>query len=78
MLTFHLLADQLEHDRAHVPVIWPLEVGNALLAAQRRGRIPALEAGKILNALMTLLIEVDSENAVARMPEWMELAKASH
>jgi len=45
------------------------------LTAQRRGRIPALEVGKIVNALMALPIEVDSENAIARMPEWMELAQ---
>jgi len=70
-----LIAEQLERDRAHVPAIWPLEVGNALLVAQRRGRIPALEVGKIVNALMALPVEVDSENAIARVPEWMELAQ---
>ncbi|MEJ7669236.1 MAG: type II toxin-antitoxin system VapC family toxin [Casimicrobiaceae bacterium] len=58
-----------------MPAIWTLEVGNALLVAQRRGRIPALEVGKIVNALMALPVEVDSENAIARVPEWMELAQ---
>jgi len=33
------LADRLEQEPAHVPATWPLEVGNALLMAQRRARI---------------------------------------
>jgi hypothetical protein len=31
--------ESLVEARASVPIIWPLEVGNALLAAERRGRL---------------------------------------
>lgn len=53
------LADRLEHDYAVVPAIWSLEVGNALLVAQRRGRIKNQELARIAAALAALPIEAD-------------------
>ena len=57
------LADRLEQDSASVPGIWPLEVGNALLVAQRRGRIKDDELARLIGALEGLPIEVDQEAA---------------
>jgi len=57
------LADRLEQDSASVPSIWALEVGNALLVAQRRGRIKDDELARMIAALDGLPIEVDQEAA---------------
>ncbi len=54
------LSGRLEHENAHVPSIWPLEVGNALLTAQRRKRISEHEFERCVSALAALPIEVDS------------------
>ena len=57
------LADRLEQESAIVPSIWALEVGNALLVAQRRGRIKDDELARLAAALDGLPIEVDQEAA---------------
>ena len=53
------LAERLESEEAHVPSIWPLEVGNALLTAMRRKRISAGEFNRCISALAALPIEVN-------------------
>ena len=69
------LADRLEQDTASVPSIWSLEVGNALLVAQRRGRIKDDELVRMIAALDSLPIEVDSEAAKAGVLAVVGLAK---
>jgi len=59
------LADRLEQEPAHVPAIWPLEVGNALLMAQRRARIKDDELIRSVSALLALPIDVDSAGSTA-------------
>lgn len=59
------LADRLEQEDAHVPSIWPLEVGNALLNGLRRKRISDRDFGSCMAALMALPIEVDTTADVA-------------
>ena len=44
-----------------VPSIWPLEVANALLVAERRKRISQADSTAALAALAKLPIEIDSE-----------------
>ncbi len=46
-------------DRAVVPAIWPLEVANVLLVAERRGRLGEAQASRFLDLLQQLPIEVD-------------------
>ena len=46
---------------ALVPVIWPYEVANALLIAERRGRISLAKVGGTLQVLQGLPITVDPE-----------------
>lgn len=55
------LCDRLQYERALVPAIWPLEVGNALLVAVRRGRIGDEDMERLVSELSTLPIEVDPD-----------------
>ena len=45
--------------RAFVPALWPVEVGNVLLTATRRGRITADEWPRICASLEALPIEIE-------------------
>ena len=54
------LADELERTTAVVPVIWPYEVANALLVAQRRTRIGDDDLLRVRRALAALPIEVEA------------------
>ena len=53
------VADMLRSDTATVPAIWSFEVGNALISAQRRGRLRPDERPRLLELLTALPIEVD-------------------
>jgi predicted nucleic acid-binding protein len=46
---------------ASVPAIWPLEVGNVLVTAERRGRITAADAGRFVDLLGRMPIRVVSD-----------------
>jgi predicted nucleic acid-binding protein len=54
------LADELERTTAIVPAIWPYEVANALLVAQRRARIARSDSIRVRRALAVLPIEVET------------------
>ncbi len=51
--------DRLRDDEAIVPSLWPLEVANVLLVAQRRGRISEAQAARFVGLLEQLPIRVD-------------------
>jgi predicted nucleic acid-binding protein len=51
--------DRLRDDHGVVPAIWPLEVANVLLAAERRGRLSEAQASRFLELLAQLPINVD-------------------
>jgi len=55
------LAARFPAARALVPLIWPLEVANALLMGERRQRSTEAQAGKWLSYLRSLPIAVDDE-----------------
>ena len=55
--------EALKTRSAVVPLVWPLEVDNALLAAIRRRRIQEADAFRYLSVLETLPLEVDLEVA---------------
>lgn len=57
--TEHVLA-LLDNDTAHVPTIWPLEVANALLVAERRNRLEPADTVRFLELLRTLPIMIDT------------------
>jgi len=56
------LRESLIKDSAIVPVLWPIEVGNVLLVATRRGRITADDWPRIRDDLEALPIDVDPES----------------
>lgn len=59
------LADRLEQENAHIPSIWSLEVGNALMTALRRKRISNGDFERCISALSALPIEVDTAAGLA-------------
>lgn len=67
--------DRLETHVAVVPSIWPLEVGNALLAAERRGRISRAESLRFGEILRTLPIDVDVTPDLHDVEALCELAR---
>jgi predicted nucleic acid-binding protein len=52
------ILEQLGEKEAVAPGHWPLEVGNALLAGERRKRLRVAETTRLLSILGTLPIEV--------------------
>ena len=53
------LRESLMNGRAFVPSLWPVEVGNVLLIATRRGRITRDDWPRIHTGLGALPIEID-------------------
>ena len=62
-----LIVRSFKNARAVAPIIWPLEVNNALISAVRRERIDELVANRIRHTLDRLPVDVDSEIAVASL-----------
>lgn len=50
----------LAHVEAIVPAIWPLEVANVLLVAERRGRLSQADASRFVRLLQALPISIDT------------------
>ncbi len=57
------LLDRVAIEGAFAPQLWPLEALNALLTAQRRGRITAADRRELLALLHGLPITIDAETA---------------
>ncbi len=51
--------DRLRDDRASVPTIWPLEVANELLVAERRRRISEAQVSRFVELVAQLPIDID-------------------
>lgn len=51
--------DRLRSEQAIVPAIWPLEVANVLLVAERRGRISEAQINRFIRLLGQLPIKRD-------------------
>jgi len=69
------LADRLAQESVLVPSIWPLEVGNALLMAQRRSRITDDDLTRLATALSALPIEVDQAADRPALGALLQLAR---
>jgi predicted nucleic acid-binding protein len=69
------LRERLVDEGPVVPMHWPLEVTNALLAAKRRGRIKAAEMRSIVADLRLLPEEVDGQTAESAWVAVLELAE---
>ncbi len=70
------LLDRLRDAGAAVPALWHLEVGNALLQAERRERIPTARVAAFVDLLAGLPIETDGDTATRALREVLALARA--
>jgi len=68
------LADRIAEDAAVVPAIWTLEIGNALLTAERRGRISRKERDRCLQLLTAIQVAVDAPFPLAKLADLVKLA----
>lgn len=70
-----LILDRLENTTAIVPSIWPLEVGNVLLVAERKKRLSKAAGNKFIDLLSELPIIVDQEPPERMIREIFTLAR---
>jgi len=67
--------EQLQTKLAVVPAIWPLEVGNVLLVAERRGRLSEADSSRFLTMLANLPIQSEIETRQRAMSNILFLAR---
>ena len=65
----------LEKSSAYVPAVWPLEAGNVLAVAERRGRLNKSDSSYILELLLSLPIIVEQESVRRMLSEIFMLAR---
>jgi len=68
------LLEKLDEETAYVPELWALEVGNILVAAERRKRITHAGIAEFLSLLRELNIQVDNETSERAFHEIIALA----
>ena len=68
--------ESLEAGEALVPAIWPLEVGNVLLVAERKKRLSEASVVRFLALLNSLPITVEPEPPERMLKEIVSLARA--
>ena len=66
---------RLGTEAALVPVIWPLEVANALTIAERRRRITRADSAEFIATLESLAISVDEATASLGFTRILDLAR---
>jgi len=71
------ILDRLAESTAVVPSIWPLEVVNVLLVAERKQRITESESVRFLTLLSQLPISVEVDRHEEMMKDILSLARAS-
>lgn len=67
--------EKMINNEAVVPAIWPLEVGNVLLVAERRKRINEADSVRFLALLGELRIFVEQETPDRMLKEILALAR---
>ena len=67
--------DSLEVAKAFVPSIWPLEVGNVLLVAERKNRLSEADSTRFIALLTELPIIVEQEQPERVIMEILALAR---
>lgn len=68
--------DAVTRGRAAVPPVWPLEVGNAVVVAERRGRLKEADGVRFLALLSQLPIAVEEVPAERVLGDVVRLARA--
>lgn len=69
------ILDKLENATAFVPSVWPLEVGNVLLVAEREKRIGEADSTRFIALLAELPLIVDQEPPERMIKEIFALAR---
>lgn len=69
------LLSQMGQHSVVVPTIWPLEVANVLLLAQRKKRLSAVQAASFIDALSAFSIIVDPSTTTRAMHTILRLAE---
>jgi predicted nucleic acid-binding protein len=69
------MLQRVADEGAVVPVIWPIEVANAMLVGERRGRLTSSQAARFVHTLAAQPIEVDDEAWLALIHPIMGLAR---
>ena len=67
--------DSLEVSTAVVPSIWPLEVGNVLLIAERKGRLSEADSARFIALLAELPIMIEQEPPERMLKNILALAR---
>ncbi|MCS7221251.1 MAG: type II toxin-antitoxin system VapC family toxin [Anaerolineae bacterium] len=68
--------ERLGEGEAYVPALWALEIGNALLSAERRGRLTPAESTRFLELLRQLPIHLEEMPLPRVWGEILTLARA--
>lgn len=67
----------LKEGSAVVPSLWPLEVVNVLLVAERRGRMNQADSARFLTLLASLPIEIEQTQPRSSMAGLLALGRAN-
>lgn len=67
--------DAVAEHGAVVPSLWPLEVANVVLVAERRGRLTRMKADQFICRLETLGVEVDDATSRRAWGSILSLAR---
>ncbi len=67
--------ESLETGEAFVPAIWPLEMGNVLLVAERKKRLSEASVIRFLTLVNSLPITVEQETPERMLKEIISLAR---
>lgn len=70
-----VVLESLADGEAFVPGIWPLEVGNVLLVAERRKRLSEASVVRFLELVSGLPLTVEQETPERRLKEIVSLAR---
>lgn len=65
----------LEGNAVLVPAIWPLEIANALVVAERRGRLTPEDIGRFIRTLEALPIRVSLQSVTQTAQTTLPLAR---
>ena len=66
---------RLEDGEAVVPAIWPLEIGNVLLVAERKRRLGKADVARFLELIRGLPISVEQESPGRMLTDIIALAR---
>lgn len=70
------LLDRVQREGAIVPSLWPVEIANVLLMAERRRRIAPKSSDQFVDLLARLPIAVDDETAGRALGDTLALARS--